>query len=82
VNRKKLGAVLLLIAIAAICALALTDLPFITVHEAYELGTGVRRRSVEIHWPLRILLLFLIFGFALLLLPAPRPRSDPAAKSK
>jgi hypothetical protein len=74
VNRKKLGILLIVLAIAALFALPAAGLSFLTISQTHFADTGATTQALQLHWPLLLVAAFFAAGIILLLLP-PGPRT-------
>jgi hypothetical protein len=68
-TRRKSGAVIAALAIAALPALAFAGVRLITRSSAYFVETGTTTSSVHFHWPLGVVAVSLLVGIVLILSP-------------
>jgi hypothetical protein len=70
--QRILGGLLILLVVITCLSMPLLGVSLITMHEVHFVETGVTSTRMEFHWLLKILAGVLIFGLALLVIPALR----------
>ena len=68
-TRRKFGGLLALLALTAVAALALADVPLVTMSSRHFEATGATAYSVRPHWPLVVAFIVFLAGVALIFVP-------------
>jgi hypothetical protein len=68
-KRQIIGGLLAGLGIALLPALAMANVPLLSIGNAYFVDTGVTRTSLQLHWPLIIPALPFLIGVLLILAP-------------
>jgi hypothetical protein len=79
-NRKKLGILLIVLAVAALFALPAAGISLLTMSQTHFVDTGVTTQSLQWHWPTLLIAALFATGLGLLLYPLRATTTDRAGR--